>query len=189
MTLLENDDMEKNKTFQYHVLNWAMVMACIVLAASANRQNFSDDFSCGGGYGVGFPVSFLCDYGSGGSPIDSWGRIDLSDFPFLSLQGLVTDLFFYFAILFCVAWLIRAIVYRTDATPVDYNKWMLLLSIAFIVGSLFSSLLLEPNRINYHNYILGIPPTAISSHSTVIPSSTPLGTPLPDATQVATSTP
>ena len=189
MTLLENDNMEKNKTSQYRFLNWAVVMACAVLATSANRQNFSDDFSCGGGYGVGFPVSFLCDYGSGGSPIGGWGRIDLSDFPFFSLQGLVADLFFYFAILFCVAWLIRAMVYRTDANPADYNKWMILLSIAFIVGSLFSSLLLEPNRINYHDYILGIPPTAISSHPTVIPSPTAFGTPPLEATLVATPNP
>jgi hypothetical protein len=181
--------MEKNKTFQYGFLNWAVLMACAVLATSANRQNFSDDFSCGGGYGVGFPVSFLCDYGSGGSPINGWGRIDLSDFPFFSLQGLVADFFFYFVILVCVAWLIRAMVYRTDANPVDYYKWMTLLSIAFLVGSLFSSLLLEPNRINYHDYILGIPPTPISSHPTVIPSSIPLGTSPPEATLIATPNP
>jgi len=181
--------MKKNQAFQYRFLNWAVLTACAVLAVSANRQNFSDYFSCGGGYGVGFPVSFLCDYGSGGSPIDGWGRIDLSDFPFLSLQGLVTDLLFYFVILFCVAWLVRGVVYRTDAHPLDYNQWMILLSIAFIVGSLFSSLLLEPNRINYHNYILGIPPTAISSHPTAIPSPTPLGTPPAEATLIATPNP
>ena len=181
--------MEKNKAFQYRFFNWALWMACTVLATSAIRQNFSDDFSCGGGYGVGFPVSFLCDYGSGGSPIDGWGRIDLSDFPFFSLQGLMADLFFYFLIVVCVAWLIRAVVYRTDANPVDYYQWMILLSIAFIFGTLFSSLLLEPNRINYHNYIFGIPPTAISSHPTVIPSSTPLGTPPSGAALVATPNP
>lgn len=181
--------MEKNKTFQYRFPNGAALMACAVLATSAIRQNFSDDFSCGGGYGVGFPVSFLCDYGSGGSPIDGWGRIDLTDFPFFSLQGLVADLLFYFLIVVCAAWLIRTLVYRTDANPVGYHKWMLLLSIAFIVGTLFSALLLEPNRINYHDYILGIPPTAISSHPTVIPSSTPLGTPPSAVTLVATSNP
>jgi hypothetical protein len=181
--------MEKNKAFQYRLLTWAVLMACAVLATSAIRQNFSDDFACGGGYGVGFPVSFLCDYGSGGSPIDGWGRIDLSDLPFFSLQGLVVDLLFYVVILVCTAWLIRALVYRTDANPVDYYKWMILLSIAFIVGSLFSSLLLEPNRINYHDYILGIPPTPISSHPTVIPSSTPLGTPPSEVTPVATQNP
>ena len=181
--------MEKNKTFQYRSLTWAVWMACAVLATSTIRQNFSDDFSCNGGYGVGFPRSFLCDYGSGGSPIDGWGRIDLSDFPFFSLQGLVLDFFFYFVIFVCVAWLIRALVYRTDANPMGYTKWMILLSIAFIVGSLFSSLLLEPNRINYHDYILGIPPTPISSRPTVIPSSTPPGTPLPEITPIATQNP
>lgn len=181
--------MKENQAFQYRFLNWAVLTACAVLVVSANRQNFSDYFSCGGGYGVGFPVSFLCDYGSGGSPIDGWGRIDLSDFPFLSLQGLLTDLLFYFVILFCVAWLVRAVVYRTDAHPLDHNQWMILLSIAFIVGSLFSSLLLEPNRINYHDYILGIPPTAISSHPTTIPSPTLLGTLSAEATLIATPNP
>ena len=79
--------MEKKQVFQYRFLNWAVLTTCAVLAVSANRQNFSDYFSCRGGYGVGFPVSFLCDYGSGGSPINGWGRIDISDFPFFSLQG------------------------------------------------------------------------------------------------------
>ena len=174
MILLENDKMEKKQVFQYRFLNWAVLTAGAVLAVSANRQNFSDNFSCGGGYGVGFPVSFLCDYGSGGSPIEGWGRIDLSDLPFFSLQGLVADLIFYFAILFCVTWLIRAVVYRQGAHPIDDYQWMTLLSIAFIIGSLFSSLLLEPNRINYHDYILGIPPTAISSLPTGILSPTPV---------------
>jgi len=181
--------MKKIQAFQYRILSWATLTACAVLAISANRQNFSDYFSCRGGYGVGFPVSFLCDYGSGGSPIDGWGKIDLSDFPFFSLQGLVVDFFFYFAILFCVAWLIRAVAFRTDARPLDHNQWMILLSIAFIVGSLFSSLLLEPNRINYHDYILGIPPTTIPSHPTAIPSSTPFGTPPVEVTLIATPNP
>ena len=181
--------MKKNQARQYSFLNWAVLTTCAVLAVSANRQNFIDYFSCRGGYGVGFPVSFLCDYGSGGSPINGWGRIDISDFPFFSLQGLVADFFFYFAILVCVAWAIRAWVYRTDARPLDRNQWMILLSIAFIIGSLFSSLLLEPNRINYHDYILGIPPTAILSHPTALPSPTPLGTPPPKATLIATPNP
>jgi hypothetical protein len=101
----------------------------------------------------------------------------------------VVDFFFYFALFVCVTSLIHAFVYRTGANPVDYYKWMILLSIAFIVGSLFSSLLLEPNRINYHDYVLGIPPTPISSYPTVIPSSTPLGTPPSEATLVATPNP
>ena len=127
---------------QYPFLKWAVLTTCAVLVISANRQNFSDYFSCGGGYGVGFPVSFLCDYGAGGSPINGWGRIDLSDFPFFSLQGLVVDILFYFVILFCVGWLIRALIYRTNVHLLGHNQWMILLSIAFIVGSLFSSLLL-----------------------------------------------
>lgn len=164
--------MKEDHAFQYRFLNWVLWTACVLLTGSATRQNFSDYFSCRGGYGVGFPVSFLCDYGSGGSPIDGWGRIDLSDFPFFSLQGLVTDFLFYFAIVFCIAWLIQGGVYGIDARPIGPSQWMILLSIAFIVGALFSSLLLEPNRINYHDYILGIPPTPISSAPTPIPSPT-----------------
>lgn len=174
---------------QYPFLKWAVLTACAVLAVSANRQNFSDYFSCGGGYGVGFPVSFLCDYGAGGSPIDGWGRIDLSDFPFFSLQGLVANSLFYFAILFCVGWLIRALICHTNAHLLDHNQWMTLLSIAFIVGSLFSLLLLEPNRINYNDYILGISPTPISFHPTAIPSPTSFGTPPAESTLIATSNP
>ena len=174
---------------QYPFLKWAVWTTGAVLAVSANRQNFSDYFSCGGGYGAGFPVSFLCDYGAGGSPIDGWGRIDLSDFPFFSLQGLVANILFYFVILFCVGWLIRALIHRTNEHLPDHNQWMILLSIAFIVGSLFSALLLEPNRINYNAYILGIPPTPISFHPTAIPSPTPFGTPPVESMPIATSNP
>jgi len=181
--------MKKNQSFQYPLINWVVLIAFTILVISTNRQNFSDHFSCRGGYGVGFPVSFLCDYGSGGSPIDGWGRIDFTDFPFFSLQGLVADFFIYFAILFFVAWLIRMLFYRADSHPLNYNQLAVLLSIAFIVGSLFSLLLLEPNRINYHDYILGISPTPISSHPTAIPSPTPLGTPPAETTIIATHNP
>jgi hypothetical protein len=97
---------------QYPFLAWAVLTTCAVLVISTNRQNFSDYFSCDGSYGAGFPVSFLCDYGAGGSPINGWGKIDLSDFPFFSLQGLVADILFYFVILFFIGWLIRALIYR-----------------------------------------------------------------------------
>lgn len=161
--------MKKYKAFQYGFISWIVLTICAIMAVTANHQNFNDHFSCGGRYGVGFPVSFLCDYGAGGSPISGWGRIDSSDFPYFSLQGLLADILFYFVILFCVAWLVRFFVYRKDSHPLEHYKWMVLVSIAFIVGFFFSSLIFDSSRINFHNYILGIPPTTI-------PTPTPLGT-------------
>lgn len=172
--------MKKYQPFQYGFLSWIVLTTCAIMAVTTSYQNFNDRFSCGGWYGVGFPVSFLCDHGAGGSPISGWGRIDSTDFPYISLQGILADILFYFVILFVVAWLVRFFVYHKDSHHHEDYKWMVLISIAFIVGFFFSSLMFESNRISFHDYILGITPTAVPSptpHGTlpsdILPSATP----------------
>lgn len=48
-----------------------------VLAITVNYRTIGDEYGCCGHLGVGFPVSLLCNYGTGGSPIRGCGRVDL----------------------------------------------------------------------------------------------------------------
>src|SRR5215208_2531639 len=86
--------------------SWSFPQGCIVgalllllafafMAVTKNVTRHNDTFACYGGLGAGFPVSFLCDYSGGGSPLSSAGKIDLADFPYFSPQGTLVDLLFY----------------------------------------------------------------------------------------------
>ena len=66
-----------------------------LMLSTLNWLRHNDAFACYGGLGAGFPVSFLCDYSGGGSPISSAGKIDLADFPYFSPQGTLVDMLFY----------------------------------------------------------------------------------------------
>lgn len=148
-----------------------MLAVLVMLVISANYRNFGDKFACGGGLGAGFPVSFLCDYGAGGSPISNWGRVDLSDFPYFSPRGLAVDILFYAGILL-VGWLVRRALRQNDSYPVATSLWVALIAIAFLMGFLSASAIFKSDRINFHDYIMGIPTPAP-------PTSTPFGTPPP----------
>ena len=149
----------------------AVLAVLVMLAVSTSYQNFSDDFACDGGLGVGFPVSFLCDYGTGGSPISSWGKVDLADFPYLSAEGVMVDALFYGAILW-VGWLVRRLLRQNDSYGVRSVVWLVMIAVAFIFGFLSASAMFKADRVNFHDFILGIP-------SPKPPTSTPVGTPPP----------
>src|SRR5829696_3530311 len=72
-----------------------LLLAFVLMFSTMRVVHRSDDFSCFGGLGAGFPVSFLCDYSGGGSPLSSAGRIDSADFPYFSPIGTLVDLLFY----------------------------------------------------------------------------------------------
>jgi len=73
----------------------ALILAFGLMVVTKNVTRHNDMFACYGGLGAGFPVSFLCDYSGGGSPLSSAGKIDLADFPYFSPQGTLVDLLFY----------------------------------------------------------------------------------------------
>jgi hypothetical protein len=152
------------KKFHSSSLLWIILATCVILVATTNRYNYRDDFACGGRLGVGFPVSFLCDYGGGaGSPIDSWGRVDIADFPYFSLQGLFIDSLIYVAILFVIERLVHRIFHSNEKVHFAYDRWLAVISISFLLGYVFASFILASNQINFHNYILGISPTVVYS--------------------------
>ena len=170
--------MQENRSFPYRSrgclveIAVTLLTACVILVISASYRNYGDDFSCNnGGLGTGFPVSFLCDYGTGGSPISSWGKIDLADFPYFSLRGLLADILFYSVILW-IGWLVRRAIHHNDSYQIGNYIWITLIGIAFIVGFLSASAMFKSDRINFHDYLLGIP--------TPVPATpTPFGTPPP----------
>lgn len=169
--------MKRNQFFQRGahgcLLEIAATMLAVfaMLAISANYRNFGDKFACNGRLGVGFPVSFLCDYGTGGSPISSWGRVDMADFPYISPQGLFADILFYIVILW-IGWLVRRAFRHNESYAVGNTIWVALIGIAFMVGFLSALAMFKSERINFHDYLLGIP--------TPVPASpTPPGTPPP----------
>lgn len=149
----------------------AVLAVLVMLAVSTSYQNFSDDFACDGGLGVGFPVSFLCDYGTGGSPISSWGKVDMADFPYLSAAGLTVDALFYGAILW-VGWLVRRLLRQNDSDRIRSVVWLAMVAFAFVIGFLAAAAMFKADRVNFHDFILGIP-------SPRPPTSTPVGTPPP----------
>ena len=180
--------MKTNQFFQREahgcLLEIAATMLAVfaMLAISANYRNFGDDFACGGRLGLGFPVSFLCDYGTGGSPISSWGRVDLADFPYFSPQGLIADILFYAGILW-IGWLVRRVLGHNDSYPVGNAIRVAFIGIAFLVGFFSATAIFRSERINFQDYLLGIP--------TPVPATpTPPGTPPPSAeTQIPTPGP
>lgn len=152
------------RKFHSYPLLWIILTTCAILAATTNRYNYKDNFACGGRLGVGFPASFLCDYGGGASsPIDSWGKVDLADFPYFSLQGLFIDSLVYIAILFMIERLMLRIIHYNEQLHSEYKKWLTFLSISFLLGYVFASFILASNQVNFHNYLLGISPTMVSS--------------------------
>ena len=148
-----------------------LLTVLIILIISAGYRNYGDFFSCNGGLGIGFPVSYICDYGTGGSPISSWGKIDLADFPYFSPRGLLTDILFYSGI-FWLGWLLRILLRPSDAYPIQNGIWILLIAIALIVDYLSAAAMYKSDRINFHNYLLQIPTPEPATP-------TPFGTPPP----------
>jgi len=152
------------RKFHSYSLLWIILTTCVILAATTNRYNYSDNFACGGRLGVGFPTSFLCDYGGGASsPIDSWGKIDLADFPYFSLQGFFIDSLIYMTILFVIERLVHRIFHHNEQFHSAYNKWLAFITVSFLLGYVFASFILASNQVNFHNYLLGMPPTIVYS--------------------------
>lgn len=156
-----------------------LVSICVILLVSLNYRNYGDDYACRGGLGAGFPVSFVCDHVTGGSPISSWGRIDWADFPYFSLRGLLTDMLFYSAILW-TGWILRRLFQPADSYAVATYVWIGLICVAFIFGFLSAAAIFRADRINFHDYVLGIPTPAPATP-------TPFGTLSPALTSVPTA--
>lgn len=89
--------MEGLRGYGFIIANVVLVLG--LLFVSLNHVNPRDLFACCGQLGIGFPVSSVCNYSAGGSPLSSATKIDAADFPFLSPHGFLVDFVFYSGVL------------------------------------------------------------------------------------------
>ena len=83
-----------------------VLFATICLMIMTVSYTYPDSSVCRGRLGAGLPLPFLCDYSVGGSPLSSWGKIDINDFPYISPYGFCLNILVCFA----VVWITRFIV-------------------------------------------------------------------------------
>ncbi|HLO27649.1 MAG TPA: hypothetical protein VK249_00850 [Anaerolineales bacterium] len=141
---------------------------CLTLG-SAFYQRASDP-TCHGNLSAGFPLPFVCDE-AGGSPIDSWGRIDLFELFGTNLRVFLLDFLLYGALL-SLAWIVILGLFRKGLAHVDNFRWGILLCVGYIVAFLFIFMAFQASQLDFRRPFPRTP-------TPVIFTPTPLGTALP----------
>jgi hypothetical protein len=156
--------------FQGCFISVAIILLAISAMAVSTNYQYPAHPSCGGALGAGFPTLFICDAGLGGSPIDSWGKVDFADVFNRGIRpgGFIVDFLFYLALI----WLVGVVASRISYNRIDPRNigWAAFISIGFVFGFLCAFLVFQSS----------------SSYDPRISTPTPLGisTPL-----IATSIP
>jgi hypothetical protein len=149
---------------------WSFTQGCTVGAlilfvafglmfATKKVLRHNDAFACYGGLGAGFPVSFLCDYSGGGSPISSAGKIDLADFPYFSPQGTLVDMLFYSMQIGLIWYVANSILQR------NYKQAALVI-LLYLMGFLSAVLLFQLTDVRIERSFPRTP-TPIASPTTI----------------------
>ena len=121
-----------------------------------------------GGLGAGFPLPFVCD-DTGGSPITSWGRIDLSDIGNVNSRVFLLDLLLYNALVSLIWTAVLGILYK-GTSKAESSHWALVLCITFILGFLFVFLSFQSGHLNFE---ISIPATPMPFNATPTPFGIP----------------
>jgi drug/metabolite transporter (DMT)-like permease len=128
-----------------HGCSISIVITLLVIGAMAISTNYeySAHPSCRGALGAGFPALFICDAGLGGSPIDSWGKIDLADVFNRGIrpEGFIVDFFFYLALIWSIGLVVNRLLHNR-INPRDV-RWATFISIGFIFGFLCAFLVFQ----------------------------------------------
>jgi hypothetical protein len=142
---------------------------CMTVGSVLYQRN--PDPAChGAGLSAGFPLPFICD-DSAGSPISSWGKIDLADISNVNPRVFLLDFLLYNALVSLV--LSTAIsIFRKGTSKVEISRWAVLLCVTFILAFLFAFLSFQSD---YLNFDIPIPRTP----TPIIYTPTPFGTPAP----------
>jgi hypothetical protein len=120
--------------FQGFFISVVMILLAISAMAVSMNYQYHAHHSCNGTLGAGFPTLFICDAGLGGSPIDSWGKIDFADVFNRGIrpEGFIADFLFYLALI----WLVGVVL-----SGISYNRinprnivWAAFISIGFVFG-------------------------------------------------------
>lgn len=145
----------------------SLVLGVIATFASALYQRHPDPACHGGGLSAGFPLAFLCD-DSAGSPISSWGKIDLVDFFNMNPRVFLLDILLYSA-LFGVLWIVGRAIFGNGLAHDELFRWAVLLSIGYIIAFLFAFMSFQSS---YLNFEIPLPRTP----TPIIYTPTPFGT-------------
>ena len=150
-------------------------LAICAMAISTN-YHYPQAVSCHGMLGAGFPVLFICDDWGGGSPTDSWNKIELVDVVNGGIRpaGFFVDFLFYI-FLILIVW---SVISRLHPGESDVGLWWTtLMLIAFMSGFLFAFLTIWSSDSYVKNPPIGTPtpviPSATASQVTPIGTSTP----------------
>lgn len=124
---------------------------------------------CQGGLSAGFPIAFVCD--GGGSPVSSWGKIDLADWINVIPLALLLDILLYGALI-SLAGLIGSGILRRSLPQDEYFRWGVLICIGYVVIFIFAFLSFQANSLKIE---IAFPRTP----TPIVFTSTPFGTPPP----------
>lgn len=156
--------------------NWSLPRGCVtgililllafgLMFSTLKVLRHNDTFSCFGQLGAGFPVSFLCDYSGGGSPISSAGKIDSADFPYFSPVGTLVDMLFY-SMQLGMIWLIADNISRKRSEGRGKYRWAALMIAVYLAGFLTALKLFQPIRLRIERSYPRTP-TPIASPTTI----------------------
>jgi hypothetical protein len=150
------------------LLSIALMFSTIWYVHPLNYLRPGDLLACGGRLGAGYPVSFLCDYSGGGSPISSAGRIDWADLPYFSPLGTLVDLLFY-GMQVWLLWFVLTSIFHKGTNRAEQQRWATLIAVGYVIGFCSALLLLQTVHIQ-------IDTTQPHTPTPVLPSPTPFGT-------------
>lgn len=149
--------------FQGFFISVVLILLAISAMIISTNFQYPAHPSCGGALGAGFPTLFICDAGLGGSPIDSWGKIDFADVLNRGIrpEGFIVDFLFYLALI----WLVGLVMNRIYQHSIDQRhvRWAAFISLGFIFGFLCAFLMFQSS----------------SAYDPRMPTPTPLGTSIP----------
>jgi hypothetical protein len=151
----------------YFLLLHLLLGLCLTIGSVLYQRNPEPGCQTGG-LGAGFPLPFVCD-DSGGSPISSWGRIDLSDIWNVNPRTFLLDFLLYNALVSLVWSAALGILYK-GTSKAEGSHWAIVLCITFILAFLFVFLSFQSGNLNFD---IPIPRTP----TPIIFTPTPFGTP------------
>jgi hypothetical protein len=154
---------------------FAFVLITILLGfcltiGSVLYQRHPDPTCHGGGLSAGFPLPFICD-DSAGSPISSWGKIDLADILNINPRVLLLDFLLYNALASLILVAVAGI-FRKGLVHVELFRWAILFCAVCMLVFLFAFTAFQSDNLNFE---IPLPRTP----TPFVPSPTPYGTPPP----------
>lgn len=121
----------------------------------------TNDPVCGGNLSAGFPLPFLCN-NTGGSPISSWGRIDLFELLSIKWRVFLLDFLLYGALV-TFLWIVPARLRHNDLMQNEFFRSGVLLCLGYNLAFLFAFVSFQADRLNFDKPIPRTPTPIIYS--------------------------